>query len=413
VATSPNTSGVARCPSCGADASTHFHSVAQTPVTCASIFDTAHEARAVPSGRVDLFLCGDCGLIFNPNFDAALAEVGARYEGSQAASAHFSQFARSLASAWIERHALRGKPVLEIGCGNGEFLRLMLAAGVGRGVGLDPVASASGEAVAGLQIEARRFDESTLDIEADAAVCRHTLEHVPDVSRFLGLLAQWARRGSERVVLFEVPATERVLSECAFWDVYYEHCNYFTEASLARAFELAGFEVRRMERLYGDQYLVLEAVVRPEATSAGTASPADALRADCLRFGADARQAIERCNRGLELLAASGRPVVLWQGASKTVGFLSALDAAAVVHSAVDLSAARHGKFLPGSGLAVHAPEELKRISPAYVVLMNPVYVNEVQAMLDELGVAARLLTVNELCAGAVERASAEHTRAS
>ena len=122
MATSTNSSGAARCPSCGAHGATHFHSVARTPVTCASIFDTAEEARAVPSGRVDLFLCGDCGLIFNPNFDAALAEVGARYEGSQAASAHFSQFARTLASSWIERHRLRGKPVLEIGCGNGEFL---------------------------------------------------------------------------------------------------------------------------------------------------------------------------------------------------------------------------------------------------------------------------------------------------
>ena len=95
-----------------------------------------------------------------------------------------------------------------------------------------------------------------------------------------------------------------------------------------------------------------------------------------------------------------GAPVVLWQGASKTVGFLSSLHRAELVHSAIDLSEGRHGKFLPGSGLPVHAPQALQAIQPHFVVLMNAVYVNEVQAMLDQLGSRATLLTVNDLCAG-------------
>ena len=32
----------------------------------------------------------------------------------------------------------------------------------------------------------------------------------------------------DTVVLFELPDVERVLREVAFWDVYYEHCSYFT-----------------------------------------------------------------------------------------------------------------------------------------------------------------------------------------
>jgi hypothetical protein len=31
-------------------------------------------------------------------------------------------------------------------------------------------------------------------------------------------------------VLFELPDVLRVLEEVAFWDVYYEHCSYFTPA---------------------------------------------------------------------------------------------------------------------------------------------------------------------------------------
>ncbi len=352
----------------------------------------------MPAGRVELFHCGSCGLIFNPHFDAALAEVGARYEGSQGASAHFSQFARSLARTWVERHALAGKSVLEIGCGRGEFLRLLLREGIGQAVGLDPVAPPSEDGDFPLRLLSRRFGASSLDIEAAAVVCRHTLEHIEEVGRFLSLLAQWARRGRDRVVLFEVPATERVLSECAFWDVYYEHCSYFTAGSLARAFRRAGFEVRRIERVYGDQYLILEAVA---LTGALSVEPPDGhFLADCLRFAREARQAIERCDRGLEALASAGAPLVLWQGASKTVGFLSSLQRADLVHSAVDMSVQRHGKFLPGSGLPIHAPEALKAIQPRFVVLMNEIYANEVRATMDQVAPQATLLTVNDLCAG-------------
>lgn len=391
------------CPNCASSHLTPFHAVPQTPVTCASVFDTEAEARAVPCGRVDLVFCDGCGLVFNPAFDEALAEIGARYESSQAASAHFSQFARSLSAAWIERHQLRGKAVLEIGCGNGEFLRQMLGDGVARAIGMDPLASEAAlrhdAALPQLAVRPLRFDASTIDVAADAVVCRHTLEHVPQVHGFLSLVAGWARRGPGRVALFEVPAAERILSEAAFWDIYYEHCQYFTLASLRQAFRLAGFDVRRVERAYGDQYLLLEATVG-EAGPAAESADIDAQRAQCLEFGRQARQAVARCDEGLEALAASGRPVMLWQGAAKTVGLLAALTRRDLVHSAVDLSPQRHGKFLPGSGLQVHAPEQLRQIDPQYIVLMNPVYVTEVQNQLDGLGVGARLLTINQLCAG-------------
>ena len=47
----------------------------------------------------------------------------------------------------------------------------------------------------------------------------------------------------DTVVLFELPDVKRVLDEVAFWDVYYEHCSYFSLGSLARLFRRSGFEV--------------------------------------------------------------------------------------------------------------------------------------------------------------------------
>jgi hypothetical protein len=386
-----------RCPGCNAPLAVPVYSVAATPVTVATVFTTAEQARAVPRGPVDLVLCEQCGLLFNPLFRAALAEAGARYESSQASSAHFSSFAQSLAKSWVERHALTGKSVLEIGCGRGDFLQLMLAHGVARARGLDPVAPPEGIQQPGLTIEPRSFDSGTVAREADAVVCRHTLEHIPEVRAFLRLLVDWARRVPDRVVLFEVPAAERILQEGAFWDVYYEHCNYFTAASLRWAFESAGFEVLRVDRVYGDQYLVMEARAAP---GAGPTSRPDfsSLSRDSHAFGSAARRAIANCIRRLKALAVGGRPTVLWQGASKTVGFLSSIECSGLIHSAVDLSPQRQGHFLPGTGMPIHAPEALPAIDPGQVILMNPIYLDEVNAKLVNLGVTPTLLTVNDLC---------------
>ncbi len=50
----------------------------------------------------------------------------------------------------------------------------------------------------------------------------------------------------------------------AFWDVYYEHCSYFSLGSLARLFRSTGFEVTGLHVEYDDQYLLVEA--RPSTT---------------------------------------------------------------------------------------------------------------------------------------------------
>jgi SAM-dependent methyltransferase len=386
----------ALCPVCTFPDATSFFSATDVPVTCASIFSNRADALAVPKGDVHLAVCHRCGFVSNPAFDVTLGEAGARYESSQAASAHFTAFARSLAGDWVNRYGLSGKTVLEVGCGSGAFLTPLLECGVASAIGIDPLALAI-ESTHSVRAIADTFDERYLTLTADALVCRHTLEHIPDVRGFLRLLQTWARLDPRRVVLFELPDAQRVLVERAFWDIYYEHCNYFTEESLRLAFELAGFEVLRSSRAYDDQYLILEAVARTDDEIGPAWPDTRETRALCEKFARDVNRSIRRCERSLAELASQGAPLVLWQGASKTVGFLAALSSCVSINSAVDLSTQRQGKFLPGSGLPVYGPEELLRLQPRHIVLMNPVYLDEVTTRIRELGVAAQVHTVNEL----------------
>jgi len=382
------------CPVCGARATRDFLQVPRVPVTCTSIFATPAEARAIPSGNIDLCACVHCGFVFNRSFDPKLGELGARYESSQAASAHFSAFAKSLADDWLTRYRLRGKSVLEVGCGGGDFLRQLVASGAARGIGIDPLAQATENE--SLRLIAETFPPQRHDMPADALICRHTLEHVQDVAGFLRDVHRWAANASGRVVLFELPDAERVFAERAFWDVYYEHCNYFTAHTVRSAFELAGFTVLRVARVYNEQYLLVEA-------EAGTVQdcPVDATTAAaiavCEQFAQEVRASVTQCMAAFDRLAAEGPRVVLWQGAAKTVGLLAFMGDTRAIECAIDLSPQRHGQFLPGTGLSVHAPDELVRLQPKHIVLMNPVYLTEVRAAVGALGVHAQVHSINDL----------------
>lgn len=385
-----------RCSGCGREAVEVFHEQAGIPVTSNRLFATQDDALACPTGDMRLGFCHACGLISNVAFSASA--VVEDYESSQAASPQFREYATRLARRWTERHALRGQTVLEIGCGRGEFLDVMCDATGGRGIGVDPVLTA-GPAVEreGMEWAPERFEARHLRADVRAVVCRHTLEHLPDPGEFLAAVR--ASMGERDVpLLVEVPDALAVLREGAFWDVYYEHAAYFTAGSLAHLLEGAGFEVVRVEHTYGGQYLVAEARPARSARRHG-ARPAhlEDDRAETWRAATAFRDTYARRVRALretfEAHATRGERIAFWGAGSKATAYLVALGAAgALVECVVDINPRKQGTFIAGTGHAVVGAEHLREVRPDVVVMMNPIYRQEIASMLGDLDVSARLM---------------------
>ncbi|MEM9379145.1 MAG: SAM-dependent methyltransferase, partial [Planctomycetota bacterium] len=59
----------------------------------------------------------------------------------------------------------------------------------------------------------------------------------------------------------------------------------------------------------------------------------------------------------------------------------------------VDINPSKRGKFVSGVGTPIVGPEDLRELSPSLVVLMNPIYRDEVAAMLRPIAPEAELLT--------------------
>jgi hypothetical protein len=201
----------------------------------------------------------------------------------------------------------------------------------------------------------------------------------------------------DTVVLFELPDVQRVLDEVAFWDFYYEHCSYFSLGSLGRLFRRTGFEVVELSLEYDDQYLLVAA--RPSSIPAvGEPLPEeddlDRLRAGVNGFVKGYDELVGGWRQRLTELTRSGGRAVIWGSGSKGVSFISNLALGEQLAAAVDINPHKWGKFMVGSQHEIVAPDALREIRPDLVVAMNPIYLDEIQAELDRVGVVAELRAV-------------------
>jgi SAM-dependent methyltransferase len=388
----------AACTSCGGAGMEVFHEIDGVPTNSCILLPTRQEALAYPCGDVRLAFCRHCGFISNIAFDPQLTEYSGRYEETQAFSPTFNAFHDKLARTLVERHDLHGKELIEIGCGKGEFLRLLCELGPNRGLGFDPgYSEARGEAQGtnGFRVIRDFFCEKYIDQAADFVACKMTLEHIPTPEVFLGAAVRTVR--ADGVVFIQVPESLRILRDCAFEDIYYEHCSYFSAGSLGRLFQRLGLRVLATHIEYDGQYLTVEATL-PNAKRASGAEPRfddlDEVARLVASFPARVRGKMQEWQGHLARWQAEGKRVVIWGSGSKGVSFLTGIPGAEGVSHAVDINPYRHGYFMPKTGQEIVGPQHLRDLSPDVIVVMNRVYLNEIGAQVRQLGLEPELLAL-------------------
>ena len=369
------------------------------PVHTSALLASRSAALAYPTADLRLLVCRDCGLVTNEAFDAPHHDYSASYEEVQSFSPRFREYLADLATTVVDQHALHGRDVFEIGCGRGDFLLELCTRTGAAGYAAEPSfreERLEGPAADRVSIERAFFSPDLVPEGVGAVVCRHTLEHVHDVAGFLRDLRLGLRRAPDAVVVFEVPDTVRVLRETAFWDLFYEHCSYFSPGSLARAFRAAGLVPERLELTFDEQYVLVTARAGEPGTGDALAleeEPAQVVEL-ALAFAERVRAARDEWGERLRAARARDETSVIWGAGSKGVAFLSTLGLADEVACAVDVNPAKHGMFMPGSGHEIVAPERLRELRPSTVVVMNPVYAAEIGVELERLGVDAQILTL-------------------
>ncbi len=378
------------CPNCQNQNTQNFYNVKNAPVQSCSIIRTIRESQQIPKVNISLSYCKKCGFIFNSYFNPEHAKYSDGYEDQQGFSPTFNQFSNELARSLIEKYQIYDKDIVEIGCGKGDFLVLLCQLGNNRGLGIDP-AYVEGRIVTSAQIRFKKefYSEKHAGEPSDLICCRHTLEHISNTFDFLKLLRQTIGKDLDKIVFFEVPDVVRILKDYAFWDIYYEHCSYFSPASLAHLFRSTGFEILDIYNAYSDQYLLIEA-----QPIAGISEKMFTLEENPQHFKSlidkftlEIERKINEWNQRMVEFQAEKKRVILWGAGSKAVGFLSSLNDYDAIEYVTDINPHLADHYLPGFGKKIVSPRFLQSEKPDVVIIMNDIYVNEIKNMLLDMNI--------------------------
>ncbi len=386
------------CAACGAVGGLPVVTLDDVPTNSCLMLPTVEEARAWPRGRIALMACEACGFIANRAAEAALTEYSARYEPTQGWSPAFRRYHRGLAERIAAAVPLRGRRVVEVGCGQGEFLHLLCGIAGASGLGFDPCVDQQRADVLetraeGVELRAHYFDEASVPgLSADLLVCKMTLEHIPGVAAFAALCARVAQQSAPGMRLFiQVPESIRILRDVAFEDIYYEHVNYFTADSLERLFARHGFRADQTFTDYDGQYIGLLATFTGEAATAADPAALSQLQYFCRAFPEAHAARVAHWRRILR----RGERIVIWGSGSKGVTFLGAMkEDARRVALVVDINPHRQGMHMVGSGVPIVGPEALKEFRPDLVIAMNRIYRTEIGDRLSALSLSPKLLAL-------------------
>ncbi len=384
----------AACPVCGEDGTTGILSMPQLPVFCNVLWDTRDAAVNCDKGDIELRFCNRCSFVFNAAFDPELVRYTPRYDNCLHFSSKFQQYAEGLAASLVNKHDLRGKTVIDVGCGKGDFLKLLCETGPNRGRGYDPSFEDREDFESlgdDIVITADYYSEQYAGHGGDFLSCRHVLEHIEKPSDLLDRISAGLGNRGGVPVFFEVPNGAYTIRNVFVWDVIYEHPSYFTPVSASILFAQNGFDKIELGEEFEGQYLGIHARTSGSGDGAVEASPGDIteLKSQIAGFSDKTKTLFQTWAAELERAKREGRKTVIWGAGSKGVTFLNLLDSGRGVQFAVDLSPSKHGKYIAGTGAEIVPPEFLPEYQPDDIIVMNPVYQDEIRTRIREMGIEA------------------------
>lgn len=383
------------CPVCGHETE-HLASLGSVPVHVGLLWRSPEAARACPVGDLDLVLCPVCGHVANAAFDPTLLDYTGDYDNALHHSPRFQRWEADLVGE-LARDLTAGSTVVEIGSGDARFLAEVCRRAGARGVGFEPGhnPARTSELAVGVEltIVADFADPDRVAAHRpDLVVTRHVLEHIPTPGRFLKGLAGV---GDGVTFYVEVPDLDFALERRAVEDFMYEHCGYYTPATLAVAARRAGLEVRRAVSTFDGMFAAVTAISGLGGSADGTAAVTED---ELARIRTGVQGVADRTVHLAGELARrreAGQRIAAWGGGARTVGLMNLVpEAVDAVDLVVDINPRKQGTYVAGTGQLIAAPATLREHRPDAVWVVNPTYRDEISGMLTDLGVRADVFSV-------------------
>ena len=392
----------ATCPVCGGGEKETLLAVERAPVSCGQLFATAAEALNAGQCRLEIVFCSGCGHIWNSaHREGPESMYDQEYYSSFTASSQARDYQTRLVQDLDRIVGLRGKTVLEIGCGDGFFLETVGTLGA-TAIGFEPSSTfEAASARTGIQVYNQLFDffgtqqgTQKSDKNVDVVVMRHVLEHLPSPSEVLTGLRAAAFKAEPEFLLLEVPNAYHLLKDNLYFDFYNDHIQYFIRPSLERVLKSSGWRplefiepdgepggefIRVVSANSHSSHPVSQQVPATEFLASEFNEEQEVIWLAAQAFRQSYRAWKEQLSKTVSTQTTLGARMAIWGAGSRGVALLAGSELPSNGFAyIVDTDPNKQGKFLPMAPLPIYSQERLRQDPVDCVMVTSYTYFDEI-----------------------------------
>lgn len=355
-------------------------------------------AQNIPDGEevkkdhgmcLNLHQCKKCGLV---QFDCEPVDYYRDVIRSGGFTTTMVELRRSQYSHLIETYNLENKKFIEVGCGQGEFLKVLTefpvyAYGVEHRESLVELAREKGlNVICGFTEE----PDTILGNEGpyDVFLSFNFLEHQPQPGVMLDCI--WNNLTEDGMGLITVPSLEYILQYDGYYELIRDHIAYYSFDTLRNLLLLHGFEVLEEEMVNRDTCAVIVKKVPKQEVELKPVLPVDVSN---MMESYDV--ICEEVKKLADSLEKEGKTLAIW-GASHQGFTLAATtclkDTARYI---IDSAPFKQGRFAPTSHLPIVPAEHFHTEPVDAILIVAPGYTQEISdSIREKFGKDVKIMTL-------------------
>ncbi len=352
-----------RCIACGAPLwETPLLTLDNMPASAQHLPD----AQGVKEDRgltLDLCQCMGCGLV---QFDCEPVDYYRDVIRAGGFSKTMVELRRYQYKHLIDSYHLEGKKFIEVGCGQGEFLKVLSEFPVEvHGIEHDPhlveLARAQGlDVTEGFtETEDTRFAGGLYDV----FLSFNFLEHQPDPGTMLQAI--YRNLEDDAMGLITVPSFEYIMDHNSYYELIRDHLAYYTFETLTPLLERNGFLVEECEVINRDTLSVI-VKKRPKMDTE-----------NLLECYVNLKREMESY---MKYLDAWDKKVAVWGASHQGFTLAATTKLGERARYIIDSAPFKQGKFAPASHLPIVGPDHFHEHPVDAIIITAPGYTDEIAA---------------------------------
>ncbi len=352
-----------RCIACGAPLwETPLLTLDNMPASAQHLPD----AQGVKQDRgltLDLCQCMGCGLV---QFDCEPVDYYRDVIRAGGFSKTMVELRRYQYKHLIDSYHLEGKKFIEVGCGQGEFLKVLSEFPVEvHGIEHDPhlveLARAQGlDVTEGFtETEDTRFAGGLYDV----FLSFNFLEHQPDPGTMLQAI--YRNLEDDAMGLITVPSFEYIMDHNSYYELIRDHLAYYTFETLTPLLERNGFLVEECEVINRDTLSVI-VKKRPQMDTE-----------NLLECYVNLKREMESY---MKYLDAWDKKVAVWGASHQGFTLAATTKLGERARYIIDSAPFKQGKFAPASHLPIVGPDHFHEHPVDAIIITAPGYTDEIAA---------------------------------